>query len=223
VAYEIDGAEDEARIIIQRTGVPNGDIGNTQKGMMRYTPVKKGESMQLNKLVPGDYQVARYREVEIITLVGKENDPKGPRVNSGIYMDRKQFTLKGGEKRTISFTRTNGQRVKGQVVNMSKFAPNRTIVEICSPNAKDDDLGRGFEVTVFDAQQCNNGKFETDQLAPGKYVVIVSGYKPWTEGQMRSSGLPRPYFIGSVPLTVPETGKAKPIEIKLRDAFAKAE
>jgi hypothetical protein len=70
--------------------------------------------------------------------------------------------------------------VKGQVVNLARFKPNRTIVEICSPNAKDTDLSRGREVTVFDAQQCNDGKFETDGLAPGKYIAIVSGYNAWT-------------------------------------------
>jgi beta-lactamase regulating signal transducer with metallopeptidase domain len=67
VAYQLDGAEKEARIIIQNTGVPNSNIGSMQKGMMRYTPLKVGESSQLNKLVPGVYKVARSREVELIT------------------------------------------------------------------------------------------------------------------------------------------------------------
>jgi hypothetical protein len=44
----------------------------------------------------------------------------------------------------------------------------------------------------------------------------------WTEGQMFSSGLPRPHFAGSVVFTVPPTGKVEPIEVKLRDAFKKA-
>jgi beta-lactamase regulating signal transducer with metallopeptidase domain len=79
VKYDVADGDAEATIILENTGVPNGEIGNKQEGMMRYTPVKHGESMLLNKLVPGDYQVARYREVEIITLVGRENDPKGPR------------------------------------------------------------------------------------------------------------------------------------------------
>jgi beta-lactamase regulating signal transducer with metallopeptidase domain/protocatechuate 3,4-dioxygenase beta subunit len=225
VKYDIanGGSDAEARIILENTGLPNGEIGNKQKGMMRYTPVKNGESMQLNKLVPGEYQVARFREVEIITLVGRENDPKGPRVNSGVYMDRQRFTLKAGDQKQLVFQRPKGQRVKGLVTNMTEFNPNRTIVEICSPNAKDTDIGRGLDTTVFDAHQCNDGKFETDALAPGKYVAIVSGYDAWTEGQMNSTSLPRPHFVGSVEFTIPQTGKAEPIEIKLRDALKKAD
>lgn len=223
VKYDIPESDGEAKIILQNTGVPNGEIGSVKSGMIRHTPVKKGESFQLNKLVPGKYQVARYREVEIITLVGKENDPKGPRVSSGVYIDRMQFSLKSGESKSIVFKRPKGQRVKGQVTNLAEFKPNRTIVEICSPNAKDDDVGRGLEVTVFDAQQCNDGKFETDALAPGKYKAIVTAYDAWTEGQMFSSGVPRPHFVGSVEFTVPPEGKAEPIEIKLRDAFAKSD
>lgn len=223
VKYDVEGSDEEAKIILQNVGVPNGEIGSVQRGMMRHTPMKKGESFQLNKLVPGKYQVARYREVEIITLVGKENDPKGPRVNSGVYIDRMQFSLKGGESKSIVFERPKGQRVKGQITNMAEFKPNRTIVEICSSNAKDTDVGRGLEVTVFDARQCNDGKFETDRLAPGKYKAIVTAYDAWTEGQMFSSGLPRPHFVGSVEFTIPAEGKAEPIEIKLRDAFAKLE
>ena len=223
VKYDVAGSDEEAKIILENTGVPNGEIGSVQRGMMRHTPVKKGESFQLKKLVPGKYQVARYREVEIITLVGKENDPKGPRVNSGVYIDRMQFSLKSGESRAIVFERPKGQRVKGVVTNLAEFKPNRTIVEICSPNAKDDDVGRGLEVTVFDAQQCNDGKFETDRLAPGKYKALATAYDAWTEGQMFSSGLPRPHFVGSVEFTIPPEGKAEPIEIKLRDAFAKVE
>lgn len=223
VKYDVEGSDDEAKIILQHIGVPNGEIGSVQRGMMRHTPVKKGESFQLNKLVPGKYQVARYREVEIITLVGKENDPKGPRVNSGVYIDRMQFSLKNEEHRSIVFQRPKGQRVKGLITNLAEFKPNRTIVEICSPNAKAEDIGRGLEVTVFDAQQCNDGKFETDPLAPGKYKAIVTAYDAWTEGQMFSTGLPRPHFVGSVEFTITPEGKAEPLEIKLRDAFAKVE
>ncbi len=223
VKYDVADSDDEAKIILENTGVSNGEIGSVQRGMMRHTPVKKGESFQLNKLVPGKYQVARYREVEIITLVGKENDPKGPRVNSGVYIDRMQFTLESGESRSIVFQRPKGQRIKGLVTNLAEFKPNRTIVEICSPNAKDDDIGRGLDVTVFDAQQCNDGKFETDALVPGKYKAIVTGYEAWTEQQMFRSGIQRPPFIGSVEFTVPSTGKVEPIEIKLRDAFKKVD
>lgn len=223
VKYDVEGSDDEAKIILQHIGVPNGEIGSVQRGMMRHTPVKKGESFQLNKLVPGKYQVARYREVEIITLVGKENDPKGPRVNSGVYIDRMQFSLNTGESRSIVFQRPKGQRVKGQITNLAEFKPNRTVVEICSPNAKDDDIGRGLEVTVFDAQQCNDGKFETDPLAPGKYKAIVTAYDAWTEGQMFSSGVPRPHFVGSTDFTVPPTGKAEPIEAELRDILKKTD
>jgi hypothetical protein len=106
---------------------------------------------------------------------------------------------------------------------MVEFKPNRTIVEICSPDAKDTDIGRGLDITVFDAQQCNDGKFETDALAPGKYVAIVSGYDAWTERQMSRLVQPRPHVVGSVEFTIPQSGKAEPIEIKLRDAFKKAD
>mgnify|MGYP003663111116 CR=1 FL=1 len=223
VKYDIQDSDKEARIRIQNTSVQDSDIGSWQQGMMRYTPLKVGEFLQLNKLIPGDYQVFRYREVEIITLVGGENDPKGPRVNSGVYLDRQLFTLKAGDKKQIIFARAKGQRIKGLVTNMAEFKPNRTIIEICSPNAKDTDRGRGLDVTVFDAHQCNDGKFETDALEPGRYVAIVSGYDAWTEGQMFSSGLPRPHFIGSVEFAVLAESEAEPIELKLRDAFAKVE
>jgi hypothetical protein len=82
VKYDIAESDKEAKILLQNIGVPNGDIRSVQRGMMRHTPVKKGESMQLNKLVPREYDVARSRDVELITQVGYENDPNGPRVTS---------------------------------------------------------------------------------------------------------------------------------------------
>ena len=68
----------------------------------------------------------------------------------------------------------------------------------------------------------NDGKFETDALAPANTKQSSLPIDAWTERQMFSSGLPGPHFAGSVESTVPPTDKVEPIEVKLRVVFKKA-
>ncbi len=216
VKYDIADAEADAKIYVQHIG-GRGDIGTETLGPMKWNPLKNGETLELKDLGAGDYQVARYRQVEI-GRVGTT------RIHSGLYLDRRQFKLKDGETAAIDFTRPKSRPVKGRVLGLKEAKIDGAVVCVCSESAKDDESLGSLAVTIFDARLCDkDGAFQAERLAPGKYVILVNGYEPWTEEELRFTGVRRPRYTGVARVTVPEAGEAPPVEVSLRDTQAKAE
>jgi hypothetical protein len=44
-----------------------GEIVSRQNGVMKWTPLKSGISFEMKTLPPGDYHVARIRELDVVT------------------------------------------------------------------------------------------------------------------------------------------------------------
>lgn len=217
VDYDIEGAEDESKLIIHNTGVSNGEIGTEQQGLSRWTPLRNGSSLSFRGLPAGKYDVARYKLLEIAEVELPGSSGNKSRVQSGVFLNRHSFELKAGETKSIRFVRSTGQRVKGTVTGLDEFKPAKTTVEICSPNASSIDSLDSLDVTVFDAHQCDDGHFETLVLEPGKYSVIVSGYEAMTQEQLFRTSIPQPRYVGITDLVVPEEGKPQPLQVVLKD------
>jgi uncharacterized protein (TIGR03067 family) len=216
VKYDIADAEADAKIYVQDIN-GRGDIGTETLGLMKWNPLKNGGTLELKDLAAGDYQVARYRQVEI-GRVGTT------RIHSGMYLDRRKFKLKDGETVAIDFIRPKSRPVKGRVLGLKEAKLEQAVVCVCSENAKDDESTGSLDVTIFDARRCDkDGSFQTERLAPGKYALLAQGYEPWTEEELRFTGIRRPRYLGLAKLTVPETGEVPAIEVTLRDTQAKAE
>ncbi|MFT5526760.1 MAG: beta-lactamase regulating signal transducer with metallopeptidase domain, partial [Pirellulaceae bacterium] len=208
VRYDIAGAEPETRVMVQHVG-GRGEIGTVEQGLSKWTPLKNGDKFELTDIAGGDYDIARYRTVD----VAKAGDG---RMFKGLYLDRHQFKLKSGELRRVDFVRHNGGPVKGKVAGLQEAELDRALICVCSPNAKDESSLGDLDVTLYDARACSAaGDFQTEHLAAGKYVLVAIGYSPISKEDLLNTGMPTPRYIGVAPFTVVKTKEQQPIEVKL--------
>jgi hypothetical protein len=191
-----------------------GDIGTEEVGLSKFNPLQNGGTLTLQDLDPGDYQMARYRQVEI--------GQAGPsRIHTGLYLDRRQFKLQAGETRSIEFVRPGGKPVSGLVEGLKKFGLDKVIVCVCSENATDPESLSSLDVTIYDARHSDaEGRFTTERLSPGNYVVLVEAYAPFKQEDLANTGIPVPRYVGTTKFTVPETGDAPAADVTLRDTQA---
>lgn len=117
----------------------------------------------------------------------------------------------------IDLSRSTGHQVTGRVTRVERFQPARLIAKVCSINASPDTRFLSDKVTTLDAQPCRNGRFETEQLEPGEYMVIGPGYEAWEREQISLSGFPSPRYLGAAKLVVPLDGVPELIEVTLKD------
>ncbi len=215
VKYDMPGSDEEARIFVERTGGAEGEIGSRGNGAMKWTPLKNGSSFELTKLVPGEYQVARIREVEIVAEKDPPDLKRAQKITTTAFLDRHRFTLEAGQQMTIDLSCKGGQRVSGSIKRADDAKPARMILYVCSPNAKGIDNLHSLATTIYDAQQCNDGDFMTEQLEPGEYSLIAVGYDAWPREAFSKSGFPRPNYIGRIKLMVPRDGQVKELMVPL--------
>ncbi len=62
----------------------------------------------------------------------------------------------------------------------------------------------------------NRGLFLTERIAPGTYEVHADGYARLTPEQERRTGRIRPAITAQATVTVPESGKAPSLKLKLK-------
>ena len=215
VKYDMPGSDQEARIFVERTGGAEGEIGSQGNGAMKWTPLKNGSSFELKKLMPGEYQVARLREMEIVTEKDPPDAKRAQKITTAAFLDRHRFTLEAGEQMTIDLSRKGGQRVSGTIERADDVKPARMILYVCSANAEGLENLHSLDTIIFDAQQCNDGDFTTDQLEPGEYSLIAVGYGAWQKEAFFRSGEPRAGYIGRIKLTVPRDGQAEKLQVPL--------
>ena len=215
VKYDMPGSDEEARIFVERTGGAEGEIGSHGNGAMKWTPLKNGSSFELKKLMPGEYQVARIREAEIVTEKDPPDAKRAQKITTAAFLDRHRFTLEAGQQMTIDLSRKSGQRFSGTIARADDVKPARMILDVCSANAEGVDNLHSLDTTIFDAQQCNDGDFNTDQLEPGEYSLIAVGYDAWPKEAFFRSGEPRAGYIGRIKLTVPRNGQAEKLQVPL--------
>lgn len=78
------------------------------------------------------------------------------------------------------------------VERAADLKPARMLLYVCSPEADGVDALHSLETTIFDARQCDDGEFTTDQLEPGEYSLLAVGYDAWPREAFFQTGLPRP-------------------------------
>ncbi len=213
VTYNIRDAEPQTRIYVQDVN-GKGDIGTEEVGLTKFNLLQNGGTLTLPDLDSGDYQVARYRQVEI-GGVGMS------RIHTGLFLDRHRFKLQAGETKTIDFVRPNGKPVSGRVEGVKKFGLDKVIVCVGSENATDPESLNDLNTTIYDARHSDaEGRFTTEPLSPGKYVILVEAYAPFRQEELNRTGIPEPRYRGAAKVTVPENGAAPEVEVTLRDTQA---
>lgn len=207
IRYDIPGAEERGRFVVEG---PNGSVGPEVVGSLKVNYVKNGQTLKLDELPPGKYQVTRYRTLMLENAFGASR-----------FLDRRQFELQGGESKTLEVMRPGGKRVSGKILGLQDTGINKVLVNVCVDGAENLQSLSQLETTLFDALLAkDDGSFTTEPLIPGKYTIVAEGYLPLTPQQRVRTGDIEPRYVGVAKFTVPETGEAPPVEVKLADTEA---
>jgi hypothetical protein len=182
---------------------------------MKWTPLKNGSTLELADQPAGDYQVARRRQVEF-GQVGES------RMHTVFYLDRRRFKLAAGATESIAFARPGARRLSGSVKNLEETGVEKAIVLVCSESALDDESLPNLDVTIFDARGCNDdGAFQTEPLAPGKYVLVVQGYPAIPPDALNRTGIIQPQRVEKLPFEVLEEGDLPRLDISVKKVKTK--
>ena len=210
IRYNIEGADNEGQVFYQL-------LSNETKAFHRlYTSntlkIPNGEGMILRNLPPATYQITRYRLVRTGMM------------GMGRMLDRQRIKIESGKTTTVRFIRPDGQRVSGVVLGLKDTNVNEALIRVIPERkpGKENPTDRLFMDIELDARATNGeGRFTTEKLPPGRYEVLADVYVPLTGAARFSTGIPRPRYVGTAKLTVPESGDVAPIEITLKDTQAK--
>ena len=90
------------------------------------------------------------------------------------------------------------------------------MIYVCSSNAKDARSLRNSNVTFFDVCVSDAaGKFETEPLSPGRYMLLVAGYKPRDPNHVKPSDINSPRYFAAREIRVEQPKPPLPIEMAL--------
>jgi beta-lactamase regulating signal transducer with metallopeptidase domain len=198
--YAIEGDEPEAEVLLQLIDHGWNRVSNERRVLLR-----NGESLALDDLTPGHYDITRIKNVRVGDL------------GFGSMLDRRRPTLDPGGSAEVAFARPDGRRVPGRVVGLEGTGAPGALVTVRDAKVVEDDPF-GFERPRFDALGVGkDGRFTTARLDPGTYEFQADAYLPQTPEQRARLGLRLPDLVGSVVVTVPEGDAAIPevaIELK---------
>ncbi len=218
IKYDMPGAEAETRIFVERIDPEfqskNGrreEFGNEEYGGVRFSRLKNGDSLTIEKLPAGKYLVARYRLLDIV----REGTGKAQK---SVYLDRQWIELVEHETKSVSLLRPKGQPISGRVVVPADLEVNTLVVHVNSENARYGSLDLHLDsrdVKHFDALNVgSDGTFKTEPLPPGRYKVIVEGY---ANHNLAVSGIIVPSWEGTADVIVTESTAPAAIELTLRE------
>jgi hypothetical protein len=208
VHYDIVGAPEQSRIILQfhTWELPGWDGASSD----RYDAIQQHVDFVLDNLAPGEYTIDRAKNM------GMKNRW------DQVFLDRQTFKIESGKTTVIDFVRPIGAPITGQVVGLDRTEvanakPVRVYVRVLS--AKD---AQGEFPPLLDSvgmepgEKPMDGKFITERIPPGQYIVRAEVYIPETPEQMHTTGWPSPAFAGEAMVTVPEKGPPEPVQIPLK-------
>jgi hypothetical protein len=174
----------------------------------RYVVCKNGDTVELDGLAPGEYDVFRYVECGRIGMMGFTS-----------FLDRCKLKIEAGKVARLDYVRTKGGPISGQIVGLKAASLEGAMVKVRSEqatggmNSSGED---GWKILNFDAVVTDaNGKFKTSRIAPGTYQVTAEAYKPESPSERRRTGIRLPQLVGKVKVVVPESGEVKPVRIEV--------
>ena len=157
--------------------------------------VTNGGQIVLTNLTPGTYNFRRYK---------REGE-------QGAESEQQTIVLEAGQTQYADMVRTNGQRIRGQVIGLDQSQASGGYIFVKSADAtgvpwpQQSRNGQNeFKFPTFDVSQFGaDGTFQTVMLKPGAYTVIANAYPP---PQERTTGMifrnNTPDYFGVAKVTV---------------------
>ena len=208
--YSIEGAPGECEIFLQLIASESEHFDGLHTSQKIKLP--NGEGRILRTLPPATYQIGRYRMIHTAARLG-----------FGRLLDMQKIKVESGKQLRLQFIRPKGTPIKGRVeLKDDDVSVLKTIVSVY-PEPKPGEKPQPFRSWgVFDAQATDaNGKFLTEPLEPGTYEFVAELYLPLTPAQQALSGIPRPRYVGTRLIVVPESGDMPEVVIELEDTQKK--
>ncbi|MCX6923178.1 MAG: carboxypeptidase-like regulatory domain-containing protein, partial [Verrucomicrobia bacterium] len=164
------------------------------------TVTNQGQTV-LTNLTPGTYKFRRWKSAD------REH---------GAEIESQTVSVEAGQTQQVEIVRTNGQRVRGQVIGLDQAQASGGYVFVRSAAAtgqpwpqRSRNYSKEFECPSFDVSKFGaDGTFQTAMLKPGTYTVVANVYPP----KNPAPGMPyrndNPDYVGVAKVTV--TAEAMP-------------
>ncbi|MCA9226443.1 MAG: TIGR03067 domain-containing protein, partial [Planctomycetales bacterium] len=214
IKYDMPGAEAETRVHVERIArLPSTDwrreeYGNEEYGTVRFSRLKNGQSLTLENLPAGRFQVSRYRLVDMV----REGEGKALQ---HARLDMQIIELTSGETRTVDLSRPAGHSISGSVKVPAEWQVNTLVVHVCNDRVGGSGTLNHPDVRQFDLLNADaTGKFKTEPLLPGRYKLVVEGY---ANHALNVSGIIAPSWEGTAEVTISESQEPSPIEVSLHE------
>lgn len=189
VDLDIDGADKESVIFYQCLTHLMGPEFTTVRVARNLICANPGK-LSLASLTPGKYQLVR-------------------KAATGAMLERHMFELQPGETKSIDYIREKGARVRGKVTWPANTKLDSVIVAVRSEKSVKSPFDNyEFTTTYASHGVGEDGKFLTERLAPGKYVLEAYAFSPLTDKQRFRTGAIAPsHHAASVNIEVPDNGE----------------
>jgi len=193
IEFDIDGAVEEDEIFFQtlrfREELWRGLEVTAQQ------PIKNGGTITMKGLVPGPYQFARNKSIRLGGM------------GIGAFIGRTFVDLRPGESQTLKFVRPKGARLVGEVDLPDGVKLYGTLIKVKSAKKMIDPTdGKERDVEVAGVALKEDGTYETERIAPGKYIVTAEAYAEPDEKDRFRSGRMGPNFTAQAEIDVPAGG-----------------
>lgn len=203
VDLAVDGADKESVIFYQLLTEGRKEFAGLR--LERETRMANPGKLTLASLPPGRYQLCR----SVMNHLGE--------IGFGAFLDRQFFELKAGESKSIDFAREKGARVRGKVTWPAETKLMGIVVALKSEKAEKSPLEGHEWTTVYASHTADaDGKFLTERVAPGKYVLAASAYVPLTPEQRFRTGVILPSFRAQITIEVPAEGELTVPDLALK-------
>lgn len=205
IELAIDGADKESLIFYQLLTEGRTEFAGLRVRIEREVKMANPGKLSLAALPPGRYQLCRNvtNHLGEIGIVG--------------MLEREFFELKPGDTKPIHFVRDKGARVRGKVTWPAETKLMGTVIYVQAEKAVKSPFDNHEWTTTYASQTAAaDGTFQTERVAPGKYLLVAHAYTPLTPEQRFTTGFIGPSHRAEMKIEVAAEGELVVEDLQLK-------
>lgn len=216
LTIHVDSSGDATKEMIHvKSFDENREIGSSSNGRLTYTDVENPGTLIVENLAAGEYEVSRIRMVSLFKY-GTDNVFSLPRM-----LDARRVRLDQNDKQTTTIAHPNGKKLSGRIVGIKVQGLDFVSVHVCEVTASAVTLRTGnetcYDVAVTDA----DGNFATEPISPGRYKLLIAGYKLKDPKHITPSDIDFPRYFSEKEIEITESAPPEAIELTLAEVDEK--
>jgi hypothetical protein len=186
------------------------EIGSSSTGHQTWTDVDNPGTLIIENLAAGEYQVSRIRMVPLFKD-GVDNVFSVPRL-----LDARRIRLDRDDEQITTLAHPTGRKVTGRITGIKEQGLDCASVHVCEVKASAVTLRTGNE-TCFDVAMTDaDGKFATEPISPGRYKLLIAGYKLKDPNRVTPNDIDFPRYFAEKEIEITES-VPQSIELKLAE------